>query len=97
MRRETIQTAEVLARVNARNTQRVVKELQRNTELTEKLGVTAEAAYAAGNNFTTRLESLRDELYAKGTQIDNIEEVTGETKELVTEIKESAEHPKDEA
>ncbi len=84
---ETIQTAIDLARVTKLHGEEIVKEISRNTEITQSVGEKADAAYVAANNFNERLERLRKELASKGTQIDTIEEVTGETNDTVKELK----------
>jgi type II secretory pathway pseudopilin PulG len=88
LRREQLATATTLAQVNKKNTERVVAEVSRNTEITEAVGAKADKAYSAANEFTTRLEAMRNELYATGTQVDTIKETTDETKDIVTDIKE---------
>jgi hypothetical protein len=86
---ETVQTAIELAKVSAAHREHILQEISRNTEITQTVGAKADAAFVEANNFNDRLEKLRKELASKGTQIDNIEEITGDTKDIVTELKES--------
>jgi len=84
---ETIQTAIEVARVTRSHRDHILTELTRNTEMTQVVGQKAEQAYVEANNFNEKLEKLRLELASKGTQIDTIEEVTGETNDAVKELK----------
>lgn len=88
LRLETIQAAIEIARQNAMHRQHIVEEINRNTELTQEVGAKADAAYTAANNFTARMEALRKELQSKGNQIDHIENVSEDTNEKVTDLKE---------
>lgn len=84
---ETIQTAIELARVTSEHREHIVREISQNTEITKAVGAKAEEAYKAANDFTARLDKLRAELRSKGPQIDHIEKVSDETKDIVTELK----------
>lgn len=88
-RKETISTASEIARIHLQNTRRIVEEISKNTEITEAVGRKADAAYSAGNDFNRRMEEMRQQLFAKGTQIDTIEDVSKDTNEKVTELQES--------
>jgi len=87
-RLETITTAIELARVATSHREQIVKEISRNTEITKGIGEKADAAYNAANDFTKRLEGLRHELASKGTQIDHIEDISGDTNQKVTDLAE---------
>jgi hypothetical protein len=88
---ETIQTAIQLAKVTTAHSEQIVKEISKNTALTKSVGDKADAAYGAANNFTERLDRLRQELESKGPQIDNIEKISGDTNDKVTELAEGTE------
>lgn len=90
-RMETIATAVQLARAAKRQNAELTDKLDRNTELTQMVGAKADAAYEVGNNFSQRLKELRDELSGKRAQIDHIEQVSEDTNEKVTELKEVTE------
>lgn len=86
-RLETITTAIELARVATSHREQIVKEISHNTEITKSVGAKADAAYEAANNFNERLDKLRKVLASKSEQIDNIEEISGDTNQKVTDLK----------
>lgn len=85
---ETVATAVQLARLTKAHHEQVSSQIEQNTELTRQVGVKAEAAYEAGNNYTQRLNELRAELFGKKGQLDHIEEVAEDTQGKVTQIAE---------
>lgn len=85
-RLEIVETAIKLAQKTNADREHIVKEISKNTALTQSVGEKAEAAYAAANNFTERLEKLRKDLAEKSTQLDEIEQTGEDTNAKVTDL-----------
>lgn len=57
-RRDTIQTARVLAELTKESREHLIAEISKNTELTKQVGGKADAAYVAANNFNEKLAEV---------------------------------------
>lgn len=96
-RLDTVQTAIELAKVSHMTREQLLKHIEHNTRITQAAKDSAEAAYAAANNFNEKFSELKRELASKSSSsvTDRIDEISQDTNEKVTKILQDVPHAED--